>query len=438
VKTLTVSLKKPGLKESALAVKAQLDACAVGYGDDKRFTSLVSPNPFLISSSDRNILVSRGQVIREWISTTNRLYRQSLTDPSMNWLRDLLETGLSEELIPIHRRLVQEHPMRVPLFVRMDQPSFGKAAEAQTPGSGWGYHAALATCYDDHAIIGRKFVAGVADNLRRLTGKQCPRVVHLLHKGDFYGSEAAYFAKSIQTEGIDFTISERLIPDDVASYDVVFRHYLEELTQYDGWQELLELYRHGVVEIEPPPSVLTDHKISMMMPFHPATFAYYSDAVRALFPTTYLVDPYAVYNIFLDGRVQALRLNDLQSIPGKRRQLVLKYAGMDPRKRAGGRGVFNLSFCSRRKTTEMLQQALDDTYRGEPWLLQEMNQQKYHVTFLNAEGEITQQHLYARINPFYAFPVEGASELLGCPAHFRNFWKVHGQPDAVETILAAS
>ncbi|MFH1207453.1 MAG: hypothetical protein V1668_02495 [Patescibacteria group bacterium] len=425
------------LKDSALSVKARLDGYQVGFGEDRRFMSLVSPAPYLISTDDHQTLKKRGHVIRQWVETTNRLYHASLTDPSLFWLRDLLETGLNDEMRAIHRQLHAKQPMRAPFFMRMDQPTFTCAAEAQTPGSGWGYHAALATCYEEYTVLGRSFVARVAHTLRELTGKDRPRVVHLLHKVDYYGTEATFFAQAIRAAGIDFTISVRTIPENIKTYDVVFRHYLEELGQYSGWQNLLGLYDRGGIEIEPAPNIITDHKISMMLPFHPRTFMYYSDAVRSIFPATYLVDPYATYQMRISNNyAHPVRLSNLPGIPPKQRRLTLKYAGMDPQKRAGGRGVFNLSMSDEAEINRLLQQVIDDTYNGIPWLLQEMVLRRYPVTYLSAEGAIANDQWYARINPFYAFPASGGSELLGCPVHFRNFWKVHGQPDAVETIMA--
>ncbi len=438
MKTLPLITKQHCLKQAALAVKAQLDDCAVGFGDDRRFTSLVSPDPFPITMREYAYLTQRGFSIRNWLSTTFRLYHQSLSEPALHWLRDLLETGLSDAMREIHRRLFTDKPMRLPLFARTDQPTFNRIAELQTPGSGWGYHAALATCYPGKEIIGRTFVARVADQIRIVTGQERPRVIHLLHKGDFYGSEARFFARAIRQLGIDFTISERVIPDDIGDYDIVLRHYLEELNQYRGWQRLLELYAAGGIEIEPPPTVITDHKIAMCLPFHPATFGYYTNAERALFPTTYLVDAYSRYNIKIDGTRQSVRLSEIAAIPAKKRKLVLKYAGMHPQKRAGGRGVLNLSFCSAIKAKALLEQALDDSYHGEPWLLQELVSRRYPVTYLSASGEIERKELFARLNPFYAFPACGGSEVIGFPAHFRDFWKVHGQPDAVETIVAVT
>lgn len=426
------------LKDAALAVKARLDGYQVGFGEDKRFMSLVSPAPHVISTDDHQTLKQRGHVIRQWVETTNRLYHASLTDPAWFWLRDLLETGLNDEMRTIHRQLHAKRPMRAPYFMRMDQPTFTCAAEAQTPGSGWGYHAALATCYEGYTVLGRSFVAGVADTLRELTGKDRPRVLHLLHKDTFYGTEAAFFAQAIRAAGIDFTISVRIIPDDIETYDVVFRHYMDELSQYRGWQNLLGLYDRGDIEIEPAPNVITDHKISMMLPFHPLTFSYYSDPIRALFPATYLVDPYATYQMRMGNYVRPMRLSDLPAIPPRRRRLTLKYAGLDPLKRAGGRGVYNLSMSGETEINRLIQKAIDDSYNGIPWLLQEMVLQRYLVTYLTAEGIISTDPLYARINPFYAFPSSGGSVLLGCPVHFRNFWKVHGQPDAVETIMAVA
>lgn len=426
------------LKQTAQAVKAKLDGYQVGFGNDKCFMSLVSPTPYLISAQDHQLLERRGHIIRAWIETTNHLYHASLSDPSLYWLRDLLETGLSDEMCRIHRELHAAAPMRAPYFMRMDQPTFDRAAEAQTPGSGWGYHAALATCYEDYAVLGRTFVLKVADYLRRLTGKERPRVVHLLHKVKFYGSEAAFFAEAIRQTGIDFTISEGRIPADIETYDVVFRHYMDELGQYPGWQNLLARYGRGEIDIEPAPNIITDHKLAMMLPFHPQTFMYFSDEVRSLFPPTYLVDPYASYQMNIGNRIQNVRLSDFPVIPAKQRKITLKYAGMDPRKRAGGRGVYNLSMSGEQEINRLIQQAIDDSYRGEPWLIQELVLQRYPVTYLGDDGKIASSQWYARINPFYNFPATAGSELLGCPVHFRNFWKVHGQPDAVETIMAVA
>ncbi len=439
MKTVTLNTEQQTLEAKALAVKQQLDQAQVGFGDEKTFTSMVSPEPFFISAQQHQLLIRRGAAIREWAQTTNRLYQYAVNNDAWSWLVDLFETGMPETLKTIHRQLFEHRIPRVPLFMRMDQPSFNVAVEAQTPGSGWGYHAALADCYRGYQVIGRRFVERVAYHLRALTGKQRPRVVHLLHKYRFYGAEAAYFAKAIRGQGIDFDICIQEIPENIASYDVVFRHYLEELIQYDGWQKLLELYQQGVLEIEPPPSVLTDHKVATMLPYHPRTFMLYSDAVRRLFPVTYVADPYSTLAVEQErGDVAHLRLSDIAVLNTKQRLFALKYAGLDPRLRAGGKGVLHLGMCSKSRAAQLINDAVSDTCLANPWVVQRIVRKQYDVTYYTHDGAIQTKGLYARINPFYALPREGGSELLGCPVHFRDFWKVHGQPDAVETICASS
>ncbi|XOU94178.1 MAG: hypothetical protein ACNFW9_05015 [Candidatus Kerfeldbacteria bacterium] len=445
---------KTSLAIIASRIITYLNNLGIGHGEQKKFTSLVSPTPFFIDQFSHKQLINRGPVIREWIETTNLIYHQSLHHEEMQGLRDLLETGLSPEMLPYHRRIFKTGPIRAPLFMRMDQPDFGKAVEAQTPGSGWGYYTAMAELYKTDNVIGREFVKSVAKHLRLLSGKESSRVVHLLHKVDFYKNEAEHFAKAIRNEGIDFTICVRSIPENIESYDIVLRHYMEELGQYEGWQNLLELYIQGSIEIEPPPSVLTDHKVSLMLPFDSQTMNHYSNNVRNLFPITHLVDPFRRYQINLNGNryLSSLSLFDIINLKNSERPLALKYSGLNPKLRAGGRGVYNLAMSDQRNNVKKMMEKVIAGYipieffdekpsfplhcPSEPWLLQNLCLKRFPFIYLDAKGKIVNDELNARINPFYAFPLNGGSELIGCIANLRNSWKVHGQVDSVTTILA--
>lgn len=119
--------------------------------------------------------------------------------------------------------------------------------------------------------------------------------------------------------------------------------------------------------------------------------------------------------------------------------LVLKYGGLDPERRAGGREVWNLRKLSTTKVAGLLDMAIRDYVdNGQPWLIQGLIRKKFPVTYLAPDQQIHTKELYARFMPFFAFAANGQPpQLLSFVAHFRNFWKVHCQKDAIATIVAA-
>src|SRR3989339_278757 len=103
----------------------------ISYGDMNGFSMQVSPDIFLLTAEERLALEQRGPYFWEWLAGLNQLYRNSLTNPRLDFARQLLEAGLTEELVAFQRNCLDEYPW----LMRADQPSLTSVCEVQVPMS---------------------------------------------------------------------------------------------------------------------------------------------------------------------------------------------------------------------------------------------------------------------------------------------------------------
>lgn len=414
-----------GRLERARKIEKAMKATNLGYGDNPTFNLMVGPDPFYLSLEEPALLEARGRYFREWLEVSNALYVRGLSDPTLEWVVRLIEGVTSDEVREVQRNAFEEGRVRLPLFGRADQPNLEKTIEMQIPGSGWGYMLGASNVFASICKDGQPWGEGLdvafVRAMRELSGKENPRVIHVLHN-EGHLREAESFAQACSQRGIQMEVSLREVPE-LDGVDVIRRPPLRDLLSFPGGGMTVELYLGGKIEMEPPPNLLYDEKAAMVLPFHPQTSRFYSDGVRELFPETHLVT--RLNPPQFEGEL--IFWDEIPELSKSQRRFILKYAGSNPRTRGNARAVFNLQDSSRAKTEELIRCALDDWNLGEPWLIQRRIKEKFPVTLLAHEGNLCDVRWYARFNPMY-YLGDNPHVTGGC-ATFRNFWKVSAGED---------
>lgn len=399
-------------------IRAYMNSAGVGFNGNTDFVGLLGPEPFFVTAQEWRSIIETGAATWQWIEAAQALYCRALQgDSELNFLVALIEGESTEEIIALNRRVALSGRIRPPCFLRLDEPFPGQAVEAQIPGSGWGYRTALTHAFDkwSHPDCIQEFIRAAQD----ITGKANPRIVHVRRKPEFKNDDE-YFAKAVRAEGVDFRVCVRAVPPP-GDVDLIIRHYLSDFMDYPGAREAIGAYLEGAVEIDPPPSLLTDQKVGMILPFDSRSAEFFSHAVRGLFPETKIVER---------GMI-----SQIMSQTSSKRAYVLKYAGLHRDMRAQGKAVFNLGQCSVKKAQELEQQIEQS---GQPWIIQQLLSAKFAVCAeTTANGPLAEQLLYARFNPVFALTI-GNPRIMACTVNLRNFWKVSSHHDSVSLPVVVS
>lgn len=409
----------------ALEIRDYCNKLQLGYDRALDCRFYVGPEPFKLNNDQLAVFISQGELFRVWFEITLELCTRAYRDNSMRWLTDLIEGESPDYVKQVHKQVHLSGLLNIPLFARPDMSAIGASVEVQTPGSGWGYQAAI------HNTVGKSTWPGPVKGLKRavtaLTGAYDTPTAYVLYNDPFF-PEVEYFCRLCGEAGMQVQMHFKSLPS-TSEVKFVRRPPLEDLLSYGGGSELVQSWLDGRLVLEPGPSLLFDQKLAILFPFHPLLREFYPDSVRQLFPETYLVAKAS--NLVFDGK--SLSLDELCNLSGSKRQFILKYAGAKKGLRAGGKAVYNLSDCNHRKVGELLAMALQDwEEHRSPWLIQKRVQQKYPIVFLDhVAEEIREAQYYALFRPMYSFLPDEPSEIVALTALFRKDWKVHGSSDAV-------
>lgn len=397
------------------ALRQALDAAGVGYAGSDVFVGLLAPEPFWVSVADWQHLETAGDTVASWLRGVHDLYVRSLRgDSNLAFVTNLVENeGRGSRAAEITRQVALSGRWRPPALVRLDQPVIGTSVEAQIPGSGWGYRSVLSRLQDP---VGPDLLNELATTFQQLTGLSSPRVGYIQYRNatDY---EDRWLEAALRRQGTDFTIYRQTVPppDQV---DLILRRYLVEWLEFPGAAAAVEAYLAGQLEIDPPPSLITDQKVGLTLPFNPSTAAYFSNAVRALWTETRMWQPGC--------------LRQIMDQPARERQFVIKYAGFLEPQRACGRAVFNLTQMSRQSALALESRIAAS---GEPWIIQRLIQIRFPICAESSvDGAVALQKLYARFTPGYSITSSG-NRLISCTANFRNVWKVASGSQSVITTV---
>lgn len=411
--------------ERARRLREVMGTLPIGYGPvGTPFSMLIGPSPLLASSAEVAVLRSQARLIRTFLEKSLDFYTQGINGQPWSWFTRLVDGASSDQLREIsHRCALALGVRRVPLFARADQMDFGRSAELQIPGSGWGCFEAISSAMQDFTgkPIGASFARGFSDALLRVCNSGQIRVVHANNQTGFT-PERIYFAQRV-TEVSGGKVQMQLSQPwklDSHSMDVLRRCFLSELIQFAGFSDIFEAYLHSSLEIEPMPCLLYDQKVSAILPFDPRSRKFYTDEERDLFPETYLVSPEYIPSLDL-GLTSWL---ELANFPAGKRRWILKYAGPDPSRRGSATQVWNLEDESRERIRQLINAALVDCQGGQHWIIQRKVKRKFSVTYLGLDDALHTDAMYARVNPMF-YLGSGREDVLGVVASLRPYWKVH-------------
>lgn len=426
--------------EVCRSVHQRLSDWGVGYGNIQGFSTLLSPDPFLLTPEEFQLLQQRGPLFWDWLAQLNSLYRDSLAQKDLSWVKSLFEAGLAHELVDYQRSCLDLYPR----LIRADQSSLTAVCEVQIPMSmaGWGFASGIARAYQE--VIGSNDLVQVFPSLAEkfyqglgfASGKSEPAVFLPWSPKKEYQRIQEYFTAHLQSLGhpvISGEIEKLADAAVSAGVDIVYVSSRHRCDPASG-AILLKVLERGIT-VEPPMNLLSDQKISMIFPFHPQTREYFSDGVRSLFPSTALVAPDSFIELPGTGQLEISKIPELGG--SIRKKLILKYAGIDPKRKSGGAAVYRLDDCNRQELERMFtQDLLQDYASGHPWIVQANSGEKKLTAYLTrnektGEEKIVKQNLYYRFNPFYLRLPNNNIELAGSAVTLRNVWKVHGQEDSV-------
>ena len=416
--------------------KRELDQKGIGNGGEDY--NLLIGLPWSISPEEFTRLQNSGETFSEMLTIANKLYAEAVGSPSR--ISQLSEGGLSDDARTYQRSFYESREQYPPpMFFRADMLDLETAVELNIPGGGHGLMESITSTTSENKKFGIGLARGWAEGLRDLSGKHNPRV-HIPVYNTRTEPQERYFAKILQSMGIQVSFYMWSAPlPSPKDADIVFRFGLNSSIKKKGWPELWEAYLSGDVKIEPPPTSLYDSKIGHLLPFIPEVADRFPDAVRDLFPPTWLVSHDTEVPILEKGMEKMMAVDDIPYLGQKQREFVLKYAGADPSIYGAGKAVYQLDGkrTGRHGAEELLIKALYDWDNSKnPWMLQPRLKVPHEVTYLDpsASRRLTSDSMRARIMPNYRQTDTGI-ELIGGSALFSKKWKVHGQSDSVHCAI---
>lgn len=279
----------------------------------------------------------------------------------------------------------------VPCFVRTDENLHGEVYELQCSGGWWGIAQGLHEVFrpgDD-----RSLAAAFAEEVTELF----PDGARILHLFDTAGlpHDSLFFAQRVRAAGKDIRyrgIDAGVFPADC---NFVRAHSYGGVVAQDHFRFHLRELAERRLRFDHPPLPIFDQKLPMALPFDAETAHHFTDAHRALFPHTALVRNGAV--VLSSG--EEVALEDLLRRPADNRRYYLKYAGMDPFRNYGARGVYDLSR-SDPEVLRALPKALEEDGE-EPWILQEDRRHTAPVSWVGRHGDLACEEMTVRLSGFH-------------------------------------
>ena len=391
------------------------------------FFGCLATAPRTITAEEHQRLADRYAVIKSWQETTASLFTRSLLGELDPRLAHLFLCELPPHLVTSHQNLVKEMPIDTPMFFRTDEALLGKMIEVQCPGSMWGVHELL---YDHYAAEGVRMSEPTlskqfSDALVSVTPDGKPTVLHILDNISHPAGER-YFVQRVRSHGAVryYGYDTRLRTQNC---NLLRCHSYKTIVGETFFDERRTRLANKEMRFDLPPVTLFDQKLQMCLPFWEPTRAFYSDAVRDLFPYTCLVEKYGV--TLETG--ERLTIDEFCALPAGRRQYYLKYAGADGSKNWGSRAVYRLASMSHPACKELLGR-ITATDAGEQWMIQCVSAEKETLEYWKRDLTRASLDVYSRVSCFY-----GPRGLMGIMGMHESFYKVHGGDETIVSLVVS-
>lgn len=210
------------------------------------------------------------------------------------------------------------------------------------------------------------------------------------------------------------------------SCNFVRSHDFFSILHHNFYQDRLQRCQNGEVSFDLPPVAVFDSKLIMAWPFWSKTRQYFSDAERALFPFTTVIERDGME--WEDGN--RISIDQFASISNNQRNYFVKYAGTDVAVNWGSKAVFSARSMSGNKIRAHMEDVVKDITTGRPWVMQKSVLTNATVPSLCPETGATESVTgNAKWSCFY-----GPTGHLGLFAMYRNHHKVHGSEETVISI----
>ena len=378
------------------------DAFRVASGSELGIRNLLSPTTVELPGRDDASVRQRAADLRA--------YQRRLIEL---WQGDVLPDWVLR--VPTWAAPVPDGPWRhvspdrlLPLFSRTDQSADGAIFEIQCPGSWWGAtHLLQERVLPDAPTLAASFVAEL-----RTVFPDGACILHLFesstspHENQLFAHEVRRVAPIFRFWGIDpHALTQQC--------NLVRAHSFGALVAEDLFRVRLGHLASGTLRFDMPPVALFDQKVAMALPFEPDTRHHFDDPHRSLFPHTSLVRSDGTVHL-QDGQLASLR--ELADRPAGERRYVLKYAGGDATRNFGSAGVWLLAHASAADARAVVDLAIADADRWEPWILQEEKSSTRVLDVVLPDGRRVSEERHIKVSEFFgptrslAALVQGSTE----------------------------
>lgn len=397
--------------------------------DGAKFSMTTSLCPQIIPEVEAQGFIDRYALIEKFWNISQTLFKQSLVDPSLKEIRELILNEVNAEFALEYHKKIYEKEVNPPLFFRTDEGVPGKITEIQSPGSGWGTLQVLQTSipymqkFADFPIRGfnKKTVAeSLSEIILELTHNN-PLVFYQIDESSVM-LDTNYFISATRKYGLKYLGHDHEVSLKNANF-IRTHAFMEEVTN-STFYDFLKKYNNEELIFDIFPSILFFQKISLMFPFWNKTKHLYTDEIRQIFPFTSQVTE----NLTLENGNQ-LSIENFSKLEPHRRGYYLKYAGANGVINWGSKAVYHLGKTDWKKCKVLLQNASDGYKNKHYWILQKDHHRKEEVEAV-VDNVLESKDEYGKWSGFY-----GPKGFMGGYVMYRGFYKVHGQDDTVCKLL---
>lgn len=410
------------------------------YKSEIGFTQRIADKPVYIEKEKYESLSNRINLIHEFQDTCISIFREALNENNEELLHWLLNETPESFGVDYHKSLSDEHFTK-PVYFRTDEMKLGKIVEIQCPGSLWGEMQLLHKLYTQQGfgIASTSPVENFTNQLIKylqappcVLKNGCSPCVHYLTDNASAPAGVNYFIK----ESMPYIKYWGRNADIHSAEECQFirTHSFFGLCGENNFKIRLRGIKDGIrlerkekyyFKYDFPPYVLFDQKATLVLPFWSKTRDRFSDEIRAIFV---FCSPILNENIELEDGITTIA--EFSHRPQSKRKYYLKYAGTDVSINWGSKAVTRLSNIGKDKCEEILNKCVADSRRGKIWMLQKEEAEHKNISFWNKRGEIEKQDFNVKYSCFY-----GYYNMIGAVASYRKYYKVHGQPDTVISLI---
>lgn len=325
---------------------------------------------------------------------------------------DLMFGNFSTKYGFIYHKIIQAYALKPPLFFRTDEPSWGKIAEIQCPGSLWGEYLAISSTLSD--IYKNKFLSAITNGIYAFQNN--PKIHHLLDNASRPITGAYLIQKIRKTEGIPFFGYDKLKDREC---NFIRTHSFQGLVNQNIFDTRLKKSKFGDLTFDYPPTPIFDQKLSLSLPFSKCTSSYFNDNVRQYILPTYKINQDFTFDTISNKE----SIDEIMSLPRQKRKWYVKYGGLDTNRNWGSIDVYSLATLSIASWKNLKNRIQIDSLNNEPWIIQSSG--TVH------DNSIAENDNYIKISTFFANKI-----IAGRLAMHRKNRIVHGQSDTVLSIIA--